>query len=128
MKKIAFKFITIAPFAFALSAFAGETTLVNVRLESVSVIGASPTGAHAPGNMEIRVPAGAITGGVNCAGNGGNEYITWKLSTDPDRSMLRLLQDAIVSGKSVNLRITDQGSLTAWGQRCSLIAAGVNKM
>lgn len=128
MKSFSRKIAALVPLAFALNAMAGETTLMNIKLESVSVIGGTPTGAHAPGNMEIRIPPNMIPAGVNCAGNGGNEYITWKLSNDPDRSMLHILQDAILNGKSVNLRITDLPALTAWGQRCSLVAAGVNKL
>ena len=129
MKKITLKLTAVAALALAFNAFAGEVTVVNVKLVSVSVIGATPTGAHTPGNAEIRVPPGTIpNAGLSCAGNGGAEYITWKVSNDPDRAMLRIAQDAVVSGKTVNLRITDAAALTAWGQRCSLVAIGVNHM
>ena len=127
MKKFfATKLLAVLPLTFALNVFANEVTAMNVKLISVSVIGATPTGGHPPGNMEIRVPAGSIPGGVTCPGNQANEYITWKISTDPDRAMFRVLSDAIVGNKSVNLRISDNPSLTAWSGRCSLVAAGVN--
>ena len=127
MKKFfAAKLLAVLPLTFALNVFANEVTAVNVKLITVSVIGATSTGGHPPGNMEIHVPAGSIPGGVNCPGNQANEYITWKISADPDRAMFRVLSDAIVGNKSVNLRISDNPALTAWSGRCSLVAAGVN--
>lgn len=69
--------------------------------------------------MEIKVKNGFnMPPGVFCDPN----YVTTKLSMDPDRAMMNLLRDALTMNRPVILHVTDSPAQNAYPGRCSLVA------
>jgi hypothetical protein len=126
MKLLPIVCASVVALAFSQNAFAGSGVLTHVTIQEVSVIGATATGGHLPGNMEIQIKNGFTPQpGVSCVGNGASDHITTKSAIDPDRAMLHLLQAAVVNHRPVDLIITDDPANTAWGTRCSLLAVSL---
>ena len=100
----------------SLNAFAGDGVIGPIKLDSITVI-AAPVGSHKAGNMEIAVTGGFVPPpGVNCS---DHRWITTLKTADPDRSLLSALQSRDRS-QTIRLFITDESSLTAFPNRCSI--------
>ena len=107
--------------ASAPAAMAATGTIGPVFLDQVSIIALpSPTTTgHKAGNMEIKIQGGfQIPAGLTCV---DSTYITTLASVDLGRPMFQLLNSAIISGRPVDLGITDDPNTNAYAGRCSLV-------
>jgi hypothetical protein len=107
---------------FSVSSFATDVTLSNVRLDSVAAIGVPAVGGfHKAGNIEIAVTGGfTAPAGFQCS---DRYWITTLKTSDPDGNMLALLNAARTNNSTVTLTITDEPSLQAFPNRCSIRGA-----
>lgn len=117
------KIIAIALSVLSVSSFAGTVEVGPVYLDSVTVIGSSAFG-HAAGNLEIKITNGmGNPAGVSCDSN----YVTTKNTVQNYKEMLSMLIAAQVAQKPVRLGITEESSLVAFTNRCSLVSVTILK-
>jgi hypothetical protein len=76
--------------------------------------------------MEIKVANGIVTpAGVTLTCD--QNYVTTRNTVPNFKEMLSVLLAAQIAQKPVRLGITDDGALTAFGNRCSLVAVTLLK-
>lgn len=104
---------------FVSNASAIDYPLSNVRLDSVAVIGVGVAG-HKAGNVEVAITGGfLLLPGLRCS---DTYWVTTLSTSDPDGKMLALLSAARTSGGTVNITLTDEPTLQAFTNRCSIKA------
>jgi hypothetical protein len=111
----------------ATAATAGTGTLLNVKLEEVTIVPqpvGTPPQIQKPGNMQVKIQGGfKPPSGVSCEGT----YITTLAGADPDRLMFQLLITAAANGLPVHLGITDDPQYNAFPGNCSLMFVSLLK-
>ena len=125
MKKVLvswIKRVSVLGLLFAMStgaANAGTVLLPSVTFNSIGILNIAALG-HQAGNLEISITNGfANIEGVTCDRN----FVTTRNTTEGFKDMLAILLAAHVAKKPLHLYVTDDPAYTAFGGRCSLVAA-----
>lgn len=100
--------------AVAADFSAGGVSIKSIAIESTAVLG------HKPGNLEIMTDGFVFPSGTfNCH---DKVYVTTLQTAGSFDLMFNLLLVAQNSGRKVNLRLSDDPTLNAFPDRCSLVA------